>query len=141
MPINQDLIRYYKERANEYEKIYFRSEEQDDLKTASKIVQDMFPGKSVLEIACGTGYWTQKMAETADYVYATDINESMLEVARQKSYKNKVDFAVADFYRLEPGRKFDALFGGFIWSHILLDDINPFLQKMSRLVAPCGRLA
>lgn len=136
--MNRDMVQYYKERALEYEKIYLKPERQLDLKKAAEVLKEWFSAKNVLEIACGTGYWTERIAETALSVFATDINERMIEVAKSKSYKNLVQFAVSDFYALAPAQKFDALFGGFIWSHILLQDLEGFLHKMSGLVQPGG---
>ena len=51
--INNDLVSYYKDRAQEYEKIYFKPERQADLQKATDILQKIFTGKTVHEIACG----------------------------------------------------------------------------------------
>lgn len=138
--MNQDLISYYRQRAGEYENIYLKPERQNDLNAATAALQSLFARKKVLEIACGTGYWTQKIAETATSILATDINERVIDIARGKVYKNKVDFQVADFYSLNPPKKFDCLFGGFIWSHIPLQELDTFIAKTAGLVAPGGTL-
>ncbi len=61
--MNEDIIKYYKERAREYEKIYFKPERQDDLRSVTAIVQNTFSGKNTVEIACGTGFWTKRIAK------------------------------------------------------------------------------
>jgi predicted TPR repeat methyltransferase len=125
--MNQDLIRYYKERAKDYEQIYTKPERQYDLISAEDILQDLFCDKNILEIACGTGYWTAKIAKTAKSIYASDVNEAVVEIARQKDLGDTVKFAVADLYNIEIEEEYEGLFGGFIWSHILLQDLDKFL--------------
>lgn len=60
----------------------------------------MFCEKDILEIACGTGYWTEKIAKTAKSIHAIDVNEAVIEIAQQKNLGNKVRFEVADLYNL-----------------------------------------
>lgn len=138
--MNHDLISYYKNRAKEYEKIYLKPERQNDLQEATTILQSLFSKKQVLEIACGTGYWTEKIAETAGSVHATDINESVIDIAKSKEYKNNVSFEAADIYNFTPYKKFEAVFGGFIWSHILLEDLDGFIDKIKSFTAPGGTI-
>ncbi len=135
--MNTDLVSYYKDRANEYEKIYAKPERQADLKNAASILQEIFTAKHVLEIACGTGYWTEKIAQTASSILATDINNSVIEIAKLKDFSNKnVSFEIADIYNFADNKKYESLFGGFIWSHILLQDLDKFLATITSLVAP-----
>lgn len=137
--MNDNLTAYYAKRAAEYEAIYAKPERQPDLEAASKILQDIFNGKSVLEIACGTGYWTERIAQSAAYVLATDINESVLNIARSKTYPaGKVTFEAADLYQIQPIQLVDAVFGGFIWSHIPQQDLDGFVEKAAALVRPGG---
>jgi demethylmenaquinone methyltransferase/2-methoxy-6-polyprenyl-1,4-benzoquinol methylase len=135
--MNTDLVSYYKDRAKEYEKIYVKPERQDDLKTATGILQEIFAEKQVLEIACGTGFWTEKITVTASSVLATDINETVIDIASQKDFSEKqVSFELADIYNFPIQEKFESLFGGFIWSHILLQDLDKFLSTVNGLVSP-----
>lgn len=136
--MNHDLVSYYDKRAKEYEKLYMNPAEQDDLLRSEEIFQDLFAQKSVLEIACGTGYWTERIAKTATSVYATDINKSVIAVARERHVPENVTYAVADMYGLTPYEQFDGVFGGFIWSHILLQDLGGFLQKVKSFLKPNG---
>lgn len=135
--MNTDLVSYYKDRAGEYEKIYLKPERQDEIGIAADFLKRLFTDKNVFEIACGTGYWTQKIAETATSVFATDINEEVIEVAKQKSYlKNNVTFGLADIYNLSVTTKYENLFGGFIWSHIKLQELDSFLKLVNNAVLP-----
>jgi ubiquinone/menaquinone biosynthesis C-methylase UbiE len=137
--MNKDLISYYNDRAKEYEKVYQNPAEQKDLQKAAYIFQDLFAQKKVLEIACGTGYWAERIAETATSIYATDINESVIEIAKQRQKPN-ITFAVADMFNFTPAEKFDGVFAGFIWSHILLQDLDKFLEKIKSFLYSNGTL-
>jgi trans-aconitate methyltransferase len=136
---NKDLTKYYAARAAEYEAIYAKPERQADLQAAAQILQDIFQAKIVLEIACGTGYWTQIIAQTASQIQATDINESVLEIARSKVYPHEhVQFSQVDLYEIQPNTSTEALFAGFIWSHIKLEALDRFADKLNSLVGPGG---
>ena len=140
--MNTDLITYYKDRAKEYENIYLKPERQEEINKVSTILQDIFSGKNVFEIACGTGYWTEKIAQTACSVFATDINESVIDVAKQKNYNNaNVTFGIEDIFEIRGTKKHENLFGGFIWSHVPLQDLTALLQTINSLVLPGGTVA
>src|SRR5687767_6815572 len=78
------LETYYSKRAAEYEKIYEKPERKDELEWLRGRIPALFGDRTVLEVACGTGYWTQFIARTAAKVHACDINDSVLEIAREK---------------------------------------------------------
>ena len=137
--MNTDIVSYYKDRALEYEKIYSKPERQDELKSATGILQEIFAKKQVLEIACGTGYWTERIAAKVTSILATDINETVIDVAKKKGLSSEqVSFEIADIYNFPAHDKFESLFGGFIWSHVLLQDLDKFLSTVNTLVKPGG---
>ncbi len=139
--MNSDIVSYYKDRAKEYEKIYSKPERQSDLLLAEQILQDIFSDKGVFEIACGTGFWTQKISATAKTILASDINDTVIEIAKSKNYSPaKVDFQTADIFDLTNINKNESLFGGFIWSHIKLQDLNNFIDKVNNLVQSGGTI-
>ena len=137
--MNSDQIIYYSERAKEYEQIYQKEERQEDLKKLGIILKDLFFAKSVLEIACGTGYWTRIISEKAKSIFAVDINDSVLEIAQSKKYKAPVNFEKADIFNISKVDEiFDSGFGGFIWSHIPKQNLDVFLSGFLSKVSPGG---
>ncbi|MBK8557465.1 MAG: class I SAM-dependent methyltransferase [Lewinellaceae bacterium] len=105
------------------------------------LLQQYFVGMDVLEIACGTGFWTQSIAQTAKSILATDINEAVIDIARAKHYEAPVRFQVADVFHLDAlPENFDAVFGGFIWSHIPLQQLDDFIAALSAKIRPAGML-
>lgn len=139
--MNQDLSTYYNDRAREYDKVYEIPDEQEDLLKSAVLFQNIFANKSVLEIACGTGYWTEKISKTANSIFATDINEIVIDIARTRKFNSNVVFQVADMNCLSIDKKFDGLFGGFIWSHILLQDLDNFLLRLKDLLNENAKIA
>jgi len=136
--MNNNLIAYYAERAKEYEKIYEKPERQGDLSALNGFLQTMFSGKDVFEIACGTGYWTERIAKTANTIFATDVNQAVIDVARGKSYeKNNVCFDLANIYTYKGG-PYKCLFGGFILSHIKLEELDGFIEHVHSFIEPGG---
>lgn len=126
-----DLRAYYARRAQEYERIYAKPERQSDLQTLHETLPSLLAGRHVLEVACGTGYWTQQVSARARTVLATDINEEVLELARQKSYpRANVTFERADTYALSAiSGDLDAGFAAFWWSHIPKARLQAFLDQ------------
>jgi SAM-dependent methyltransferase len=118
--VNKDMQAYYARRAAEYDRIYDKPERQADLARLKVILSDHFSGIAVLEIACGTGYWTQIIAGTARAILATDYNREMLKMAGPRDYGDcRVRFEIADAYDLSQiTRPQEAAFAGFLWSHI-----------------------
>ena len=123
---------YYAKRGAEYERIYAKPERQVELAQLKPLVRDYLTGRSVLEIACGTGYWTEVFAPQARSVTATDVNEEVLAIARTKTVPpGRVHFLKADAYAPEDvSGEFDAACAAFWWSHIPKVRVNAFLAAL-----------
>jgi len=132
------LAAYYAQRAAEYERIYAKPERQADLAALRARIGKMFAGRRVLELACGTGYWTEVIAAGAAQVTAVDINEEVLQISRTRRYpENRVNFVAGDCYAPpDLGHVHDALFAGFWWSHVPLERMETFMKSATRSVAP-----
>lgn len=135
---NFSLSEYYAHRALEYDSIYLKPERQRDLASLRSLVQNLLRGQDVLELACGTGYWTKVISETARRVLATDINDEVLALARARQYpEGKVRFAKADAFDLKDiSGTFSAGFAGFWWSHIRHSQIPAFLRSSHGTLGP-----
>jgi SAM-dependent methyltransferase len=130
MPADLELTSYYALRAQEYERIYDKPERQEDLKVLRERLPSLLANRSVYEVACGTGYWTQTLVPAAAAVFATDVNEEVLALARAKPrLAQRVTFAQADAFSL-PAAPYpcDAGLAAFWWSHLRRDEIDSFLQ-------------
>jgi SAM-dependent methyltransferase len=137
------LETYYAKRAAEYEQVYDKPERQHELAWLRERVPQLFKGRIVLEVACGTGYWTQHIARTAKRVYACDINEPVLEIAREKPIApGKASFFKADAVSLDGVPSgCNAAFAGFWWSHVKKSELALFIKNLSLRLEPGALVA
>ncbi|MBK7091432.1 MAG: methyltransferase domain-containing protein [bacterium] len=134
------MKQYYARRADEYEAIYHKPERQSNLRLLESRIAEVFAGRKVLEIACGTGYWTQFASRSALSITATDINPEVIAVAETKQYGVAPTFLIADAYRpQEIAGDFDALLCAFWWSHVPKQQLAEFLKPLSQKL-PTGSL-
>ena len=132
-----ELVSYYRRRAREYEAIYAKPERQADLALLGKLIPDALRGRRVLEIACGTGYWTSRIAPLAASVVAVDLAEESMRIAQSKRYPGNVRFASADAYALDASLgRFDGAYAGFWWSHVPRSRIAAFLDSLHERLLP-----
>ena len=140
--MNGSLLEYYGKRALEYEQVYAKPERQPELAGLTLLLQGLLAGHDVLELACGTGYWTAAIAPSAHSVVATDVSPEVLELASRKSYPpGRVRLALADAYAPEQiGGRFTAGFAGFWWSHVPRQDLPQFLGPFHRRLGSGARV-
>ena len=138
------LRAYYAARAAEYDRVYLKPERQADLRQIEAWLPAHFAGRRVLEVACGTGYWTRFIAPAAAEMLALDAAPETLDIARQRVPPERVSFSVGDAYALldsiEPGSRFDAAFAGFWWSHAPRERLREFLQGLHACLEPGARV-
>ena len=132
------LEQYYAKRASEYEQVYDKPERQRELEWLRGRIPAILRGRTVLEVACGTGYWTQFIAPSARRVYACDINEAVLEIAREKPIPaGKASFSRADAVTLEGvPAGCNAAFAGFWWSHVKKSSLTQFVANLAARLEP-----
>ena len=138
----QDMQAYYARRAAYYERVYFKPERQADLRAMEASLPALFAGRRVLEVACGTGWWTPHAARDALHWLATDINPETMAVARGKAIPACVEFATVDAYTLQglQGQTFDAAFSGCWWSHVPLQRLPQWLDTLHARLQPGARV-
>jgi len=137
--VTEEMTAYYARRAAEYERIYTGPRWQDDLAVLGPRVAAFAADRRVLELACGTGFWTERAAERARGVHATDVNEDTLALARAKTYTAPVTFERRDAYApaaRETAALFDAGLAGLWLSHVDLGRMDEFLRAFHSHLGP-----
>lgn len=141
------MVDYYARRAGEYERIYAKPERQADLRAMEAWISQAFVGRRVLEVACGTGWWTRFGARDCEWWWATDLNPQTLEIARHKPMPpSKVGFAEVDAYTWEGLERkdftggFTGAFAGFWWSHVPVERLTGWLSSLHLHLSPGARV-
>ena len=105
---------------------------------------DLQPGETVLDIACGNGIFSRRLAELGAYVVASDFSPRLVELARSRSteHADRIEYHVADAtdeaQLIAMGeRRFDAA----VCNMALMDmpAIEPLYRAVSRMLKPGGR--
>jgi len=140
MALVDAVTEYYAARAPVYDETAgYTDPEAEELRTPIKArYRDIFAGHTVLEVACGTGYWTPSVAEVAESVLATDINPSLLSQAENRcSHLSNVTFQIANAYTLEGvSTGHTAAFAVWWWSHIPKERLVSFLTALHSKLIP-----
>lgn len=110
----------------------------------TKAVFDLFqpqPGEKILDLGCGTGNFSIKLAQKGCQVTGIDISETMLERAAEKANKLDLDinFIKTDALNLEfEANHFDSVFSMAALEFI--EDLKKAVQEMKRVVKPGGKI-
>lgn len=138
MNLKKTLAEYYSKRSKEYDEVYHRPDKTrlKEQKFLAEYTSKTFKRRLVLEIACGTGFWTKYLLKSAKKVLATDYSFNMLEIASLRlSKSSSVIFLQADAYNPPISiPKFNGAMANFWFSHIPKKKIKKFLDTLhSRL--------
>jgi SAM-dependent methyltransferase len=142
-----EQIRYYDDRAAEYEDLWFRRGRFDmgpafneawfHETAIIEAASDAFDASGrVLELACGTGLWTQRLAPRARQLVAVDSSPAVIELNRGRFGTPNVTYVLADLFDWEPDGRFDAAFTGFFVSHIPPDRWSTFWGRLASWLEP-----
>ena len=150
-----EQLRYYGARAPIYDDAYARTGLSDrgpeanaawwrELAVVEAAVDDLDLSGDVLELGCGTGHWTVRLARRAASVVALDGSPDMLARARSKldaaGHRN-VELRHADVIRSwEPDRTWDAAAAFFFLEHVPDDHFDAVVAKVARALRPGGRV-
>jgi 2-polyprenyl-3-methyl-5-hydroxy-6-metoxy-1,4-benzoquinol methylase len=146
-----EQARYYRERAGEYEDWWFRRGRYDrgpapnerwfaDATEVRSALERFRPEGDVLELACGTGLWTELLAPHAASVTAVDGSPEMLELCRARVNDSRVSYVQADMFEWKPERTYDVCFFGFWLSHVPEERFEAFWQKVKQALRHDGRV-
>nr|WP_296068966.1 class I SAM-dependent methyltransferase [uncultured Actinoplanes sp.] len=130
-------IDYYRHRAGEYDATAY-----GDVAVArpriARLVAAMRPAGRVLEIACGTGLWTEALAGQARELTAIDTAPEAVAIARRRV--PAAHFEVADVFAYRPAARFDVVFFSAWLSHVPQDRFDRFWRLLGDLITDDGRV-
>ncbi len=148
--ILSDQIAYYRARAAEYDEWFLRQGRYDrgpehraewfgEVATVEAALTTEHPHGDVLELACGTGLWTQHLVRTAERVTAVDASPEAIALNRERLGSACVDYVVADLFSWAPPATYDFIFFGFWLSHVPQARLDWFWTLVRQALRPGGK--
>jgi 2-polyprenyl-3-methyl-5-hydroxy-6-metoxy-1,4-benzoquinol methylase len=134
-----DQVEYYRRRASEYDVTAYGDVAAARERIARQVTR-MHPSGRVLEIACGTGLWTEPLAGMADTVVAIDAAPEAVAIARDRVPSGHVTFEVADVFSWTTDERFDVIFFSAWLSHVPMSRFEEFWRLLRRFLAEDGRV-
>jgi demethylmenaquinone methyltransferase/2-methoxy-6-polyprenyl-1,4-benzoquinol methylase len=142
---------YYDQRAPEYDDGYQRTRGHDrgpeantDWLAEMAELEDAYDrvplSGDILELAAGTGAWTERLVHRARSLTVIDASAAMLAAnrARLGSAAATVDYRIADLFDWHPERGWDACVFGFWLCKVPDNRIPVFLRAVADALRPGG---
>jgi demethylmenaquinone methyltransferase/2-methoxy-6-polyprenyl-1,4-benzoquinol methylase len=93
---------------------------------------------NVLELAGGTGWWTDRLAQSADHLTVVDSSPEVLEINRRRTARTDVEYIVADLFAWAPESCYDVVFFSFWLSHVPRQRCEAFWSMVRSCLSPGG---
>jgi ubiquinone/menaquinone biosynthesis C-methylase UbiE len=141
---------YYRARAPEYDEWWQRSGRYDrgedervewdrQVAVLDQALADFGATGSVLELAGGTGWWTERLVRTADSLTVVDASAETLALNRRRVGRDDVTYVVTDVFDWRPDQRYDVVFFSFWLSHVPRSRFSEFWSLVRDGLAPGGR--
>jgi ubiquinone/menaquinone biosynthesis C-methylase UbiE len=142
---------YYRARAPEYDEWWQRRDRYDwgeeqllEWQRQVAVLDDALTAfgatGSVLELAEGTGWWTERLARTADRLTVVDSSPEVLALNRERVGRSDVNYVVADLFDWQADSRYDVVFFSFWLSHVPRRRVGGFWSLLDSCLAPSGRV-
>lgn len=143
---------YYRARAPEYDEWFYRRGRYDRgpvlnqiwFDEAASVMQTLrqIPRvPQVLEIACGTGIWTEQLLHIGEHIIAVDSSAEMLALNRRRiNDDERVSHEQQNIFEWNPPYQVDLIFFGFWLSHVPPQKLPEFLQKVADALKSGGTI-
>jgi SAM-dependent methyltransferase len=147
-----EQVAYYQARAGEYDEWWLRRGRYalppelerrwfEDVAEAEGALREFAPTGRVLELACGTGLWTQHLVGYAEHVTAVDASPEVIELNRARLAGAPVSYVVADVFEWQPpAASYDVVAFTYWLSHVPDDRLDAFWSGVRTALRPGGRV-
>jgi 2-polyprenyl-3-methyl-5-hydroxy-6-metoxy-1,4-benzoquinol methylase len=147
----REMIAYYKARADEYDEWFYRHGRYDrgqklnarwfaEVDEVLVAFDTLAMTGDVLELAAGTGIWTERLLRTASTITIVDASPEMIAINRARVASERVSYVQADLFAWQPTRLYDAVCFGFWISHVPLERLAAFLNMVASALRPGGKI-
>jgi 2-polyprenyl-3-methyl-5-hydroxy-6-metoxy-1,4-benzoquinol methylase len=102
------------------------------------LTSHLAPGQKVLELGCGTGYFTRALAGTGASISASDVSPDLLKAATRECTSENVTFELQNAYALTyPNEFFDSVVGSSVLHHL---ELQAALEEIHRVLKSGGAI-
>jgi 2-polyprenyl-3-methyl-5-hydroxy-6-metoxy-1,4-benzoquinol methylase len=96
------------------------------------------PGMAVLELGCGTGYFTRELARSGAQILAIDLSPNLLEIAQTQTSAPNVRYEIQNAYATTyADATFDSVVGSSVLHHL---EIEAASREIYRVLKPGGTM-
>lgn len=149
--ILEQQIAYYSARANEYDEWFYRLGRYDrgeeinqrwfqEVDIVKQALHQIGETEEILELACGTGIWTQELLKIGKTITAIDASEAVIAINRSKLNSQNIEYQQINLFTWEPNAEYDLVFFSFWLSHIPPELLESFLVKVYKSVRIGGKV-
>lgn len=149
--ILQEQIAYYRARAGEYDQWFLRLGRYD---RGEELNQAWFsevgelrawlgqqgPLGDTLELACGTGWWSEQLVQYASSLTAVDASPEVIKLNKQRLGRDDVRYLQADLFTWQAAEQYDCIFFSYWLSHVPHERFDNFWQRVKNMLKPNGRI-
>ena len=151
--LEQEMLAYYEERAEEYDELYtgqmpaIKANSELYVKETGEIskIAENFGKGHLIDIACGTGFWALRYAKNCDRLTFVDQSNSVLDICKdrinQLGFHDKADFVQTNIFDITlKANEYDCCFLGFLLSHFNSELEEEFFNKLSGALKPSAQI-
>lgn len=146
-----EQLAYYRARASEYDEWWCRRGRYDrgpapnaqwfgDVAELDRALDGFNPRGKVLELAGGTGIWSEKLLRYADQLTVVDASAEVLAINKAKLRSERVRYVEANLFEWAPTDQYDVVFFAFWLSHVPESKFEQFCSLVRRALAKRGRV-
>jgi len=154
MALLDEQAAYYRARAAEYDEWWRRQGRYNrgadatarwnaEVAEVEAALDRFAPRGSVLELACGTGWWTERLARHAARLTCIDASPEVMAVNARRLADAGLpapDYRQADLFAWRPDETYDVVFFSFWLSHVPPGRFAPFWDAVAAALRPGGRV-
>ena len=150
--IVNEQLNYYEARAPEYDHWFFRRGRYDRGARANshwfneidevrfELARGSWNGRHVLELAPGTGLWSEWLLNQGATLSVVDGSPAMLSELRIRlaERSTNVNYEIANLFEWQPTETYDGCFFGFFLSHVPRSELSRFFGTVARTLMSGG---
>lgn len=146
-----EQIAYYQARAGEYDEWFYRQGRYDrgaelnqrwfdEVAEIRQFLEQSGLHGDILELAAGTGIWTEVLLPFADQFTVVDASAEMLAIHQAKLQAPKITYIQADLFTWQAEKHYDFVFFSFWLSHVPPEKLHDFLMRVKLALKPTGKV-